>query len=324
MSFFAISHDHILLKNFYPCFPTTYIVNETTIVRVPDLLFKIPEKAGRAFMPQNSVYKAQCFAASHPLTYNLTGDNPGPTGIHCTMADFVTIYDSKDVYEFVVDGVTFYYVVKLQDSLLQKFNKTLAPSRNLTGVAHATCLNPREPAPFTIYGCSFDTDGYGIDNDCKYANGGSWGKRTYPPDGVNGCTCSKSFPDFDKCAPNFEYPWFRELLRSASSTGPYDEPVTPWHNPPDSLTRRMFRLPVVDLSKLTCTPSPFINAGHAQNSAQTRPSRSSTGFFTPCNDIMTQVIISINVCLWLCACGFSFWGYVLPPPHVFPLSLCHY
>jgi hypothetical protein len=240
-------------------------------------------------------------------------------------------------YDGRYDGDSDFYVTFLQESLLAKFNKSLAPSRNLTGVARGACFN--------LYSnqCGFLTGGYGADNanctdghsrgdyykqwndtglQCQYDyenNGCDWIiGYNYDYDGptvsvgrVKACSCLHFFPEFNQCAPDFEYPWFSELLSAGYGwprVNPFDKPVTPWHNPPDSLTRRMFRLPVVDLSQLTCTPSPFINAGHSQNPAALRASISSAGFITPCNDIMTQVIlfISLNVRLF---------------PHIPPLSL---
>lgn len=44
----------------------------------------------------------------------------------------------------------------------------------------------------------------------------------------------------------------------------------------------MFRLPVVDINKIVCTPSPFTFAGHADDPGALRPRRSIAGFPMPC------------------------------------------
>lgn len=120
---------------------------------------------------------------------------------------------------------------------------------------------------------------------------------------TNACTCDTFHPQFYDCAPRFEYPWFSKLLTAPGMGGPFIEDVNVsaiYHNPPDSLTRRMFRLPVVDLSKSQCSASPFTNAGHAQDPGALRSNFSAIGFFTSCNDIMTQVclVLSMYVCVY--------------------------
>lgn len=47
----------------------------------------------------------------------------------------------------------------------------------------------------------------------------------------------------------------------------------------------MFRLPVVDLNKVVCTPSPFLFAGHADDPDAPRPRRSIAGFPMPCKHV---------------------------------------
>jgi hypothetical protein len=112
------------------------------------------------------------------------------------------------------------------------------------------------------------------------------------------CTCDTFHPQFYDCAPQFEYPWFSKLLTAPGRGGPFTEDVNLiYHNPPDSLTRRMFRMPVFDLSKSSCSASPFINAGHAQDPGALRSNFSAIGFFTPCNDIMTQVCLVFSRCV---------------------------
>lgn len=49
----------------------------------------------------------------------------------------------------------------------------------------------------------------------------------------------------------------------------------------------MFRLPVVDITTMKCTPSPFYNA-HADAPDEPRSPRSSAGFFTPCKLVKVQ------------------------------------
>ena len=65
---------------------------------------------------------------------------------------------------------------------------------------------------------------------------------------------------YDAChQPDFVYPWFgtRPWYRPMDAPGnsvPLVE-YSQWTYPPDATTRKMFRLPYVDISKMQCTPS---------------------------------------------------------------------
>lgn len=92
------------------------------------------------------------------------------------------------------------------------------------------------------------------------------------------------------CSHQFSFPWFNSAIYKTDEQVP-----SPYQNfpgyafPSDSKTRRMFRLPVLDINDIQCTPSPFINAGHVNDPSAPRSSTSSAGFRIPCNDLMTQV-----------------------------------
>jgi len=69
------------------------------------------------------------------------------------------------------------------------------------------------------------------------------------------------------------------------------ENVEGWTNPNDSATRLMYRVPVLDMSQIQCTPSPFVNSsGH--DGVTPRPALDNNGLPTLCNDEMTQAILS--------------------------------
>jgi hypothetical protein len=52
------------------------------------------------------------------------------------------------------------------------------------------------------------------------------------------------------CAPEFSYPWLPELWYRPKRDNPARQKVEGWSNPTDSATRPMFRLPVVDITKV--------------------------------------------------------------------------
>lgn len=103
--------------------------------------------------------------------------------------------------------------------------------------------------------------------------------------------------EYSTCSPGFMFPWF------GTTTATYRPwiyqnnvprhgapvPVPGWTPPSDGRTRRLFRLPVADITKMVCTPSPFVNAGHANDPTAPRPRKNLAGFMVPCNDLMTQV-----------------------------------
>ena len=108
---------------------------------------------------------------------------------------------------------------------------------------------------------------------------------------------SGSPQQYQECSPGFLYPWFgktkatyRPWVRKNNKPA-YGDPTTVpgWTIPTDSQSRRMFRLPVADITKMQCSPSPFINAGHANDPTALRPRKNLAGFMVPCNDLMTQV-----------------------------------
>ena len=93
------------------------------------------------------------------------------------------------------------------------------------------------------------------------------------------------------CAPEFSYPWFPELMYRPSRDSQTSRKVEGWVNPNDSATRLMYRLPVLDVNQIQCTPSPFVNSsGH--DGVTPRPALNYNGLPTLCNDEMTQAILS--------------------------------
>ncbi len=61
------------------------------------------------------------------------------------------------------------------------------------------------------------------------------------------------------CVSNFSYPWHPTL----DSPGSVDWLPGTSNLSAESFTRKFFRLPVLDIRKLTCKPSPFVNATNA-------------------------------------------------------------
>lgn len=114
-----------------------------------------------------------------------------------------------------------------------------------------------------------------------------------------------SFPGFNT-REEFAYPWFSDpvatnlvhievqyppyntiynstTIRFDESFEPLNRNKQPWPQPSqESRRRKMFRLPYVDLQRITCTPSPFVNAGHQEEPNAPRPRTSAAGIITPC------------------------------------------
>ena len=182
-------------------------------------------------------------------------------------------------------------------SLLAKFGSALAPSEGKSGTVNTNCfyrsgyLLSQGFSPLTYQVEARKYGGLFLEGMCGLATPA--GTSCFDPRDT-------SVPqDYSQCSPQFLYPWFGGKTATYvpwASRGYHEgafpqpaEPVAGWTPPADSETRRLFRLPVADISKMLCTPSPFINAGHADNPLAERPRRNIAGFMVPCNDLMTQV-----------------------------------
>lgn len=95
-----------------------------------------------------------------------------------------------------------------------------------------------------------------------------------------------------KCGvDNFVYPWFPEMWFRVTHEREDRTNMPGWPNPYDSLTRLMYRLPALDITKIQCTPSPFVNAG--RDGITPRARFNSIGVPTLCNDEMTQAVVGM-------------------------------
>jgi hypothetical protein len=108
-----------------------------------------------------------------------------------------------------------------------------------------------------------------------------------------------AYDDRMNCAPEFVYPWLLDAVGTpfeGNSFPDYFRPLPEW--PAEASTasqqRKMFRLPYLDIQKLACTPSPFINAGHKDNPNAPRRRLSSAGFPIPCTLLPQRKIIRSN------------------------------
>lgn len=267
-----------------------WVINQTATVLFEPLIFNYlayPQRLNAyswLFNPDEMAFVgSQCFAASNPAPAESVGQFSGPTGMYCSTTDFLSLYNQTFVNftgrgYLYSNGFTFlrFYSSKIKDSIKAKYGPVIGPSKGFEGddekFGQATCY------AFSAGTTSFTRCAL-IDDGANYASCPIGNSFTYD---APTCSCERFGEAFKSCARHFTYPWFpslyyRERDRSTlQSSGPFNKRVTSWHDPPDATTHRMFRLPVVDISQIQCTPSPFTGA-HRNNPNALRPNANGAG-----------------------------------------------
>jgi len=266
------------------------------------------------FKPHELQVQAQCFAASNPdSSINSIGQRAGPTGVFCTSTDFAALFTQtcQEYIDATPCCLNLYppggrgcveskllkkkCTTRLKPSLLAKFGTSLAPSQGKTGDVTSMCS-------YRLGGVTRSgfSEWYGVPIQHFVENSEGFCGLSTPENQVCFDSAdSKSPSAYGACSPQFVYPWFGNETATykpwkfgsdfrKNDLGPA-ELVPGWTVPNDSATRRLFRLPVADISRMVCSPSPFIKAGHENDPNELRPRRNSAGFIIPCNDLMTQV-----------------------------------
>lgn len=224
------------------------------------------------FFPQ-VLLNSTCFAASNPSTETTPRSKYAPTGIYCSSLDFRSLYDiqsestndnarpcchknvesRKQIYEGTAKifecteycpNEKFFYTTRLKDTLTTSFG--LRPSTGVNGSANSACgwINAL-------------TQDENVGNPKFYYNS------------------PEAFCVLTDGGAQFKYPWFLEQVERQSQAPVPGTGV-------GSVGEKMFRLPVVDLDKATCTPSPFLFAGHADDPSRPRSKQSIASFPMPC------------------------------------------
>lgn len=234
-----------------------------------------------SFRPPRARYAvAQCLVAHNPMLQTEQGRRMGASGVHCATTDFPALHDRTCLWGRDGPAMMSYTPMRCHTGqkkvLLSRFGMgALGPSQQLdggysTGVMEAGCAWDCEHA------CTGTSDQYG--GSCHLVSRPDYmeehpGQRPSPNNPLRpgyfrdfwrGCELQTHPPKkstssdpywsstcTDSMAGGFSYPWLPLLIHSENSIFA----MQPDPTPKDSRTRRLHRLPVLDITTLPCTSS---------------------------------------------------------------------
>ena len=237
------------------------------------------------FRPPKARYaSAQCLVAHNPMLQTEQGRRMGASGVHCATTDFSALMDRTCLWGRDGPAMMGYTPLRChtgqKKALLDRFGKVaLGPSQRADG-AQADGLMEAGCAWDCEHACTGTSDQYG--GSCHLVSRPDYmeehpGKRPSPGNPLRpgyfrdfwrGCELQRHpspggsrdqyFSDTctDSMAGGFSYPWLPLLVYGDGNGGSGNVfPMQPDPTPKDTRTRKLHRMPVLDMATLPCGSS---------------------------------------------------------------------